>query len=145
MPEIEFHWAAPSAFPAAAEWLRQNELPASDLDPDRVQLLMAISNGEVIGTAGLEAAGEFALLRSLAVAPEFRRTGVARALYEILLTEARRDGIQALYSLTTTADAALLRFGFVLVERDNVPASIRATAQFSSLCPASTRVYVQRL
>jgi N-acetylglutamate synthase-like GNAT family acetyltransferase len=47
--------------------------------------------------------------------------------------------------LTTTARAFFDKLGYAAVDRAGVPGAIRATAQFSALCPDSATVMVKRL
>ncbi len=85
------------------------------------------------------------LLRSLAVEPDRRARGIARSLYERLLADASQAGITALYCLTNTADGFFTGLGFGPVPRLEAPQGIQATAEFSGLCPSSTRLYSRRL
>jgi amino-acid N-acetyltransferase len=50
---------------------------------------------------------------------------------------ARSEQILALYLLTTTADQFFKRLGYQKIGRDSVPAPVRKTAEFQSICPAS--------
>lgn len=93
--------------------------------------------GALVGVGGLEIRGDDALLRSVAVRPEWRGRGLGEALVHRLLFDAERRGLRALYLLTTTAERWFPRFGFRLVERAAVPASVRDTVEFRSACPAS--------
>jgi N-acetylglutamate synthase-like GNAT family acetyltransferase len=86
-----------------------------------------------------------ALLRSLAVTPDLRGTGLGAALLRRTLLEAggRAGGI---YALTTTAEGYLSRFGFDRVRRDSVPAQLLASRELQDACPSSATVlrWVQR-
>ena len=64
------------------------------------------------GTIGLERRGEVGLLRSLAVEPRLRGTGLARALCRTLAAQARAEGLRELWLLTTTAPGYFARIGF---------------------------------
>lgn len=91
----------------------------------------------LVGVAGLEVCCETALLRSVAVLPEWRARGVGRELVRSLISIAEQRGLQALYLLTQTADHYFPRFGFERIERSAVPPEIAATVEFRSACPAS--------
>jgi amino-acid N-acetyltransferase len=90
-----------------------------------------------VGCIGLEAGGEDALLRSLAVTPDHRGNGVARRLYARMLGQARALGVSRLFLLTSGAEPFFEMLGFRAVDRDDVPPAIRTTEQFRALCPAS--------
>jgi amino-acid N-acetyltransferase len=115
-------------------------LPTDDLDDADVELYGSFAGGELVGMIGLQRCGGRGLLRSLAVAPAARSHGVAAALCRGLLDLAARRGLPELWLLTTSARDYFPRHGFAAVARDEAPQEIRATAQFSSLCPASAVV-----
>ena len=93
--------------------------------------------GALVGTAGLEVHGAAAVLRSVAVAPAARGTGLGVALTADRLVEARRQGVDAVYLLTTTAADFYRRFGFAPFSRADVPAEVAASPEFASVCPSS--------
>ena len=53
---------------------------------------------------------------------------------------AEQAGLEAVYLLTTTAAGYFPKLGFVPVERAAVPEEIRASGEFSSVCPSSAVV-----
>ena len=85
---------------------------------------------------GLEGYGAVALLRSLAVAPAWQGRGLGAALLAHAERAARQRGVQALYLLTTTAEAFFARRGYVRLPREAAPPILRQTAEFAALCPA---------
>jgi len=91
----------------------------------------------IVGVAGLEVCCDNALLRSVAVRPEWRRHAVGRDLVRRIVSEAETRGIHALYLLTTTAEHYFPRFGFETIERTDVAPEIAETVEFKSACPAS--------
>ena len=93
--------------------------------------------GRVVAVAGLEVCCDKALLRSVAVRPEWRVRGLGRDLVRRMVCVAEARGVNALYLLTTTAEHYFPRFGFTRVDRDAVPQEIRDTLEFRSACPAS--------
>ena len=94
--------------------------------------------------AGLERYGRHGLLRSVAVSPAWRGRGIAGALTEEILATAEREGLEAVYLLTETAADFFARHGFRRIERSAVAESVRASAEFTALCPASAVVMVRR-
>lgn len=135
------------ADPADLEPIEQL-LTASSLPLDGVRealstFVVAQAGEDIVGVAGLEVCCDNALLRSVAVRPEWRSHGVGRALVTRVISEAEARGIHALYLLTTTADRYFPSFGFREITRDDVPADVRATAEFTGACPASATVMVR--
>jgi len=84
---------------------------------------------EVYGAAGL--------LRSVAVHPGQRGTGLGQALTRAAADLARGAGVEELYLLTTTAEGFFPRLGFERVERGELPAALGASAELRGACPAS--------
>jgi len=118
--------------------LMECRLPVSDISATSARFFGARSGGNLVGVVGLEAYPPFALLRSLAVAPAFRSSGLARDMVGFVESLAASSGIDALYLLTTTAEKFFLNLGYSPADRAAAPPAIRGTSQFSGLCPASS-------
>ena len=99
--------------------------------------------GGLAAVAGLEVRGDDALLRSVAVRPEWRDRGLGRELVRRLVCIAEARGLRALYLLTMTAEHYFPRFGFEVADRQAIPAAIRDTLEFRSACPASAIAMVR--
>ncbi len=126
--------------------LETANLPTSDITPELLtHFVGAESEHSFEGVIGYEAYARAGLLRSLVVAPSARGLGLGSTLVAALEKLAASNGVEHLYLLTTDAEGYFEQHGYSTVERDNVPASIRATTQFSSLCPGSATVMVKAL
>jgi amino-acid N-acetyltransferase len=90
------------------------------------------------GLVGLELFGDSALLRSLAVAAGLREAGAGSRLLAHAEDHARTRGAKHLYLLTTTAERFFARRGYTRADRGLAPPAIRATREFSDICPASS-------
>ena len=128
---------------AAVGLLASNDLPTDDLHDPSITLFAAKVNDVPVGVVGLQRCDEVGLLRSLAVAPSARSTGIGGRLCDRVLAAARECGYDDVYLLTTSARDYFARRGFSVVARDAAPSAIRSTSQFSSLCP-STAVLMMR-
>lgn len=117
--------------------LQRSNLPTEGMVEVADTLVVAHAGKQVVGSAGLEVYDEVALLRSVAVYPSLRGTGLGQRLTEAALDKARRIGVRDLYLLTMTAGDFFPRFGFRRVARDAAPASVKASSQFTALCPDS--------
>jgi N-acetylglutamate synthase-like GNAT family acetyltransferase len=138
--------AQPTDEPRVEALLTASNLPLDGVHESLAGFVVAEDAGEIVGVAGIEACGvtgEHALLRSVAVAPQWRSKGLGRALVTRALAEAEKRGTKALYLLTTSAEAYFPNFGFTVTQRDAVPAEVRATAEFQGACPASATVMVR--
>ena len=125
-------------------------LSASDLPLDGVRenfssFLVAENRGAITGVIGLEKFGSAALLRSAAVLPESRGSGIGSRLVKQILERAEEEGIADLYLLTTTAEKYFPRFGFTLTTRTAVPESVKASAEFQGACPDTAVVMTRRV
>ena len=132
--------ATAADLPAIERLLTASRLPLDGVRDALPLFVVAESGDELVGVAGLEHCSENALLRSVAVAESWRSRGVGRALVERVMADADSRGVVALYLLTTTAERWFPGFGFRTIAREDVPADIRATAEFRGGCPASATV-----
>jgi len=123
--------------PAVERLLTANSLPLEGVREALKDFVVAESGGDIVGVAGLEICSDDALLRSVAVSPDWRSKGVGRALVTRTIADAEARGIRALYLLTTTAEDYFPSFGFAKIAREKIPAGIRTTTEFTTTCSAS--------
>lgn len=122
------------------------DLPTADLQAHHFEHFWGCGDPEnPQGIIGLELLGSVALLRSLAVAPEVRGTGMGKVLVAAAETYAKETGVGELYLLTTTAAAFFAQLGYAHGDRKAVPEPIKATQEFSGLCPSSATLMVKKL
>ncbi|MBN1220961.1 MAG: GNAT family N-acetyltransferase [Anaerolineae bacterium] len=145
MPEFVITPAESTDAKKIGKLLQAAELPADDFIQHLRHFLVAKENGALIGAIGLEVSGEFGLLRSLVVAPEFRGLGMGQELCAQILVYAKTLGVRELYLLTTTAAEFFPKLGFQRMDREHVPASIQATQEFATICPATAACMVKKL
>lgn len=98
-----------------------------------------------LGYGGLEPYGPDVLVRSVLTLPPLRRRGVGTAIVAALESEARVLKGRTAWLITTEAQNFFMRAGYAPVERAAVPPAIRASAQFSTLCPDSATVMTKPL
>jgi amino-acid N-acetyltransferase len=143
--EISIQPATAADLTAVLSLLQQNGLPPDGLDGHVGSLLVARQGSAIVGSAALELYGPDALLRSVAVDGTRRGCGLGRRLTEAALTLAHAHGVRRVFLLTETAADFFPRFGFRLVARTAVPASVQQSVEFSSACPAGALVMVREL
>lgn len=131
---------ATSATAEVKALLTASDLPIDDLDDPTIQLFAATDSGRLAGVVGLQVLAGAGLLRSLAVDPSARDRGLGSQLCERVTREADTRALSELWLLTTSARDYFARRGFEPVAREQAPAAVRATAQFTSLCPSSAIV-----
>ena len=137
MSEISLRAAIPTDHPAVVSLLHASALSSEGVDPELAGFTVAEAGGQLVGVAGLERYGAYGLLRSVAVAGDRRGLGLGARLTEAVMADARARGLAGLYALTTTAERYFPRLGFEVIERDEVPADVQASAEFRTICPAS--------
>jgi amino-acid N-acetyltransferase len=144
---VEFAAATPALVPRIARLLGDAGLPAEDLGAaGNADFEVALDGeGRIVGVAGLEVCGEDALLRSVAVVPDWRGRGLGERLVARREAAARNAGVRMLYLLTLAATDFFRRCGYADQPRDLVPAAIAGHAQFQGLCPASAQCLGKRL
>ena len=125
--------------PAVEAMLLQAGLPLDGLRQS-AKLTVARLAGRVVGAAALETYKNGVLLRSVVVAEELRNSGLGQRLTLAALAAASRSGHRTAYLLTTTAGGFFGRFGFVAIDRADVPADVKQSVEFTSACPASALV-----
>jgi amino-acid N-acetyltransferase len=147
--------AQPGDLPQVRDLLERSNLPLDGVDrcvdpgaqrpgDPIATMLVAKAGVDIVGTAALEVYADGALLRSVAVDRRQQGRRLGHALTEEALRLARVHGVDAVYLLTTTAERFFPRFGFAPIARDDVPASVRASIEFQSACPASAIVMRKR-
>ena len=137
----------PSPAPATVlRLLGEAKLPVTDLTERHMQHFFGCGTEVATrGVVGLELHGDDALLRSLAVDPQTRGRGCAKALVARAESHAREQGARRVYLLTTTAADFFAHLGYKRIDRDRAPESIRATGEFSTLCPVSSVLMTKEL
>ncbi len=117
--------------------LSANGLPTVDLQMGHAQFVGVRDSAGLEGIVAIEPYGTAGLLRSLAVRADRRGSGLGSALVQEAERLAAAQGVERLYLLTSDAEGFFSRRGFGRQAREEAPAPLRATAQFTTLCLAS--------
>jgi amino-acid N-acetyltransferase len=137
--------ASRADLPAVRRLLEEHHLPLDGVEAHVDAMVVAKDDGKVVGAAALELYDDGALLRSVAVDPALQGQRLGHVLTETALTMARERGAGAVFLLTTTAERFFPKFGFEVITRAEVPASIQESVEFTSACPASAIVMRKQL
>ena len=141
MTDIEIRGARAEDRDAVAALLERTALPPDGLDEQFGEpYAVAVADGRIVGAAGVEVYGDAGLLRSVAVDPAWQGKGLGQRLTEERLRWAASRGLDSVYLMTTTAAGFFPRLGFAPVARDEVPAAVRGSLQFASVCPSTAAV-----
>ena len=132
-----------SDYDVVAALLEREHLPLDGLRQHFENAFVARAGNRIVGCSALEVYEGGALLRSLVVDAEYRGAGVGSSVTDASIQLARRRLAPAVYLLTTAAERFFPKFGFDIVDRADVPASVLASAEFSRACP-STAIVMRR-
>ena len=97
-------------------------------------LVLKDNSTKVRGCIGLELYSEYALLRSAAVHPENQNQGIGKKLTEEIITYAKNIGIKKLFLITNTAEEYFKKKGFTVVQKNEIPASVKQSVEFTFQC-----------
>lgn len=121
---------APFNDTAVAALLVEAGLPVPGELDRPVQLRLLREDGAARACAGFEHEGEFALLRSVAVAQEARGRGLGTAMVRRVLAELSQRGVVEVYLLTVGGEGFFERLGFESVAREAAPPEVSASREF---------------
>jgi amino-acid N-acetyltransferase len=139
------HAADAQDLPAVRRLLETQHLPLDGIDEHVSTMVVAKQGSDVVGAAAVELYADGALLRSVVVDPVVQGQGLGHRLSEAALRIAQDRGIHTAFLLTTTAETFFPKLGFERIVREDVPASVQASIEFQSACPASAAVMRKRL
>ncbi len=137
--------ARPQDLDAVFALLSANNLPLDGLAEHLGTLLVARRAGQVIGSAALAMAHRRCATAVGRLLAESRGRQHGRALVDAAIQLAEDHRVQAVYLLTTTAAEYFLKRGFERIAREDVPATVRMSVEFTAACPASATVMRKRL
>lgn len=132
------------AFLAFVDALKDAVLPTDDLDGG-ARFFASEVDGVAVAFGGLERDGPDQLVRSVVVPAGGRGGGHGRQVVQALTGQARTDGAERLWLLTTSADGFFGSLGWTVADRAGAPEAVRATRQFGGLSTASAVLMCRRL
>ena len=127
--------AADHDFGAIGSLLNLCGLPTEGIKEKLSGFLVADCSG-VAGVIGMEFSRESVLLRSLAVSPDRRNSRIASALVDQCLGQTRRSGCKEAYLITGTAEKFMQRWGFVKIDRSQLPETLLKASGLDGACPS---------
>ena len=137
MSEITITPARAEDLEGIKQLLVENDLPTAGVDDHWKTFLIARDGDAMVGCGGAEAYQFAALIRSIAVKPEYRSHGIGRRLVRQLLDRLASRGLREFYLLTTTAEAYFRKRGFKPIDRDEVHPQLLSSREFQDACPST--------
>ncbi|MFP5245676.1 MAG: GNAT family N-acetyltransferase, partial [Thermoanaerobaculia bacterium] len=92
-------------------------LPTAGVDDHWKTFIIARDGEKLVACGGAEAYQFAALIRSVAVLPEYRSHGIGRRIVRQLLDRLASRGLREFYLLTTTAEEYFRKRGFKTIDR----------------------------
>jgi amino-acid N-acetyltransferase len=137
MSEITISPATAEDLESIKSLLVASGLPTAGVDEHWRTFLVARDGASLVGCGGAEAYQFTALIRSVAVDPSYRSSGLGRRIVRQLLDRLASRGLREFYLLTTTAEAYFKKRGFKTIDRDEVHPQLLSSREFQDACPAS--------
>jgi amino-acid N-acetyltransferase len=113
---IVFRRARQKDFDTIKGILEKVGLMTDGIEQHMDNFMVAEEDNIAIATGGLEIYDDIAILRSLAVLPEFQGMGIGDGLVRALINFAERRGVERIYLYTTSAKPFFEKIGFMVAE-----------------------------
>lgn len=123
--------------------LRASDLPVAGVAEHLPNFMVAVDAQGIVACGGIEYHGNFALIRSIAVAAQARGGGLGKTIVSRLLAACLGRAVEAVALRTTTAERYFARQGFVRIALSDVPGPLLSSGQFAGVCPASATVMLK--
>jgi amino-acid N-acetyltransferase len=136
-PEITIAAATAADLEPIKALLAASDLPTAGVDDHWKTFIVAREEGKLVACGGAEAYQFAALIRSVAVHPEYRGHNLGRRIVRQLLDRLASRGLREFYLLTTTAEEYFRKRGFKTIDRDEVHPQLLSSREFQDACPAS--------
>jgi len=140
---LSIETADPSDMNGVLSLLAASDLTPAGLAEEAAVILVARKDGAIVACAALKTDGSDALLRSVAVAETERGRGLGIEVVGRIESQARQQGVTALYLLTTTAEGFFRKMGYAVIDRSDVPSVVRTSAEFSACASAGATAMVR--
>jgi amino-acid N-acetyltransferase len=137
MSEITIAPARAEDLDAIKALLLESNLPTAGVADHWKTFLIARDGDLMVGCGGAEAYQFAALIRSVAVKPEYRSHGIGRRLVRQLLDRLASRGLREFYLLTTTAEEYFKKRGFKPIDRDEVHPQLLSSRELQDACPST--------
>ncbi len=135
--EITISAANARDIPEIKKLLVASGLPVAGVDEHWKTFVVARDRGHIVACGGSELYTTVALIRSIAVASDHRKSGLGRRIVRQLIDRLASRGLRDFYLLTTTAEEYFKKRGFKTVDRDEVHPQLLQSREFQDACPAS--------
>jgi N-acetylglutamate synthase-like GNAT family acetyltransferase len=137
LDSVEIAAAKAGDIGAIKDLLTSNRLPIAGVDDHWKTFIVARDGDRIVACGGSEAYQFAALIRSVAVAADYRKQGLGRRIVRQLLDRLASRGLREFYLLTTDAEEYFRKRGFKTIDRDEVHPQLLSSREFQDACPDS--------
>ena len=121
---------SPADASAVRAFLSEADLTLAGLDDPSLRLWMMLDDtGSIAGTTGFELAGSHALIRSVAVRPSLRGTGLGLQLARFALSQAFDAGATTAWLFSRRSGPFWQKVGFSPADRSALAVALQSTLQ----------------
>ncbi|HVT45191.1 MAG TPA: arsenic resistance N-acetyltransferase ArsN2 [Thermoanaerobaculia bacterium] len=135
--ELSISGAVPEDLDAVHALLTSAALPVAGVEEHFGTFVVARDGDRIVACGGAEAHQFVALIRSIAVAPDYRGIGLGRRMVRELLDRLASRGLREFYLLTTDAEGYFRKRGFKTIDRDEVHPQLLGSAELQGACPST--------
>jgi N-acetylglutamate synthase-like GNAT family acetyltransferase len=132
LTNVQLECVQPDQLERVIQLLEGSELYTSSVTFASSSYWIALFDGLDVGCVGLEHGFQASLLRSMAVSPQFRSSGIGRTLALFALEQARKRGDRAVYLFTSDMGPFWTRFGFAEVPLERLVQALPDVPQVQS-------------
>ena len=136
LDEFNIRPATVADLPEILTLLGECGLPENGVADHVATFIVARDGDRLAGCSGSEPYQFAALIRSVAVHPDYRSGGLGRRLVREMLDRLASRGLREFYLLTSTAEDFFKRRGFKPIDRDEVHPQLLGSQEFT-VCPSS--------
>ncbi|MHA2405568.1 MAG: GNAT family N-acetyltransferase [Candidatus Hermodarchaeia archaeon] len=97
-----------------------------------------VVSAPIIGCVGIEQYKTSALLRSLAIHPDYQKQGLGTFLTKAMISQAKKQKVRALFLLTDSAVKFFEKFGFQKIDREQAIDDVKQSIEFTTLCATAS-------
>ena len=130
-------------WPSVRALLTESGLPLDGAADAFSTGFVAREGDRTVGCVAIEPFDGSVLLRSVAVVPDRRGTGLGTALVHAAEDLARDTGARTIHLLTDTAEPWFARLGYEVIDRSVVPSDVARSIEFETAC-SETAVAMRR-
>ncbi|HEY5611404.1 MAG TPA: arsenic resistance N-acetyltransferase ArsN2 [Thermoanaerobaculia bacterium] len=135
--DLRVNAATPADLDDILSLLDAMSLPTAGVAAHIGTFVVARDGAKLVACGGSEPYQFVALVRSIAVRPEYQQIGLGRRIVRELIDRLSSRGIREFYLLTMTAEEYFKKRGFRTIDRDEVHPQLLDSEELKGACPST--------